>query len=303
MSIVVIGSINTDLTIQVPHFATCNETVLGSGDVVTSQGGKGANQAVAAAGGELPVHMIGKVGADAFGDAAVASLHEAGVLCDNVNRDTEHSTGIATIFLDPEGNNSITVAPGANASVTPEDVRAATPVIAQASIMMLQLEIPVEAVNEAIKLANQHGTRIMLDPAPATAGLPNLEGVDYLTPNEIEAETLTGISPFEDDGPRRIAAALRNRGVKQIVLTLGQKGCYITNDDGDAHIDARQVTTVDSTGAGDAFNGFLAIALAKGLKLQEAAEIACAAASLSVTRSGARSNLPGWDEAFKFMNS
>ena len=301
MSIVVIGSINTDLTIQVPHFATCNETVLGSGDFATTQGGKGANQAVAAAAGGLPVHMIGKVGTDAFGDAAISDLISSGVNCDLVTREEAHSTGFAAIFVDSAGNNSITVAPGANACVKAADVRAAESVIADADIVMLQLEIPLEAVSEAIALANRHGTKIMLDPAPATAMLPALNGVDYLTPNEIEAESLTGISPAIDAGPQKIVQDLRNRGVRQVVLTLGKSGCYIASDFEETHIDARQVTAVDTTGAGDAFNGFLATALAKGLAFREAAEIACAAASLSVTRSGARAELPGWDEVKAFM--
>jgi ribokinase len=301
MSIVVIGSINTDLTIQVPHFAACNETVLGNGDFATTQGGKGANQAVAAAAGGLPVHMIGKVGADAFGDAAIADLVSSGVNCDLVSREPDHSTGIAAIFVDTEGNNSITVAPGANACVSASDVHAAESVIAEADIVMLQLEIPLAAVSEAIELANRYGTKIMLDPAPATATLPALNGVDFLTPNEIEAESLTGISPTEDGGPQRIAQEFRNRGVRQVVLTLGKTGCYIAGDNENTHIEARQVVAVDTTGAGDAFNGFLATALAKGLQFREAAEIACAAASLSVTRSGARADLPGWNDAQAFL--
>jgi ribokinase len=303
MSLVVIGSINTDLTIQVPHFAACNETVLGNGDFATTQGGKGANQAVAAAAGGLPVCMVGKVGKDAFGDAAIADMQSSGVNCDLVQRVPDHSTGVAAIFIDPEGNNSITVAPGANACVTPADVRAAKSVIADAEIVMLQLEIPLAAVNEAIAIANRCGTRIMLDPAPATAALPDLAGVDYLTPNEIEAESLTGISTETDEGPQKIAQVFRDRGVRQVVLTLGESGCYIASDREQNHIDAKAVRAVDSTGAGDAFNGFLATALARGMKFRDAAEIACAAASLSVTRSGARSNLPGWEEAMAFLSA
>jgi ribokinase len=301
MSIVVIGSINTDLTIKVPHFARCNETVLGNGDFATTQGGKGANQAVAAAAGGLPVHMIGKVGADTFGDAAIANLLSSGVNCDLVSRTPDHSTGIAAIFVDPDGNNSITVAAGANAGVLTADVRAAEAVIADAEIVMLQLEIPLEAVSEAIAIASRYGTRIMLDPAPATAALPVLDGVDYLTPNEIEAETLTGISPATDDGPQKIAQEFRHQGVRQIVLTLGKSGCYIASVSEEARINARDVAVIDTTGAGDVFNGFLATALAKDFEFREAAEIACAAASLSVTRAGARADLPGWKDAESFL--
>ena len=301
MSIVVIGSINTDLTIQVPHFAACNETVLGNGDFTTTQGGKGANQAVAAAAGGLTVHMVGKVGNDAFGDAAIEDLQAAGVNCENIRRENDHATGIAAIFVDPDGNNSITVAPGANACVTPADDQDVSDLIAAASIVMLQLEIPVAAVNEAIHVANHYGTLIMLDPAPATTELPELKGVDFLTPNEVEAESLTGISTAAEDGPQKIVEAFRSRGVRNVALTLGKQGCYIASADGEQGIDARQVEAVDSTGAGDAFNGFLATALAKGFSLEDAANIACAAASLSVTRSGARSDLPSWNDAQAFM--
>jgi len=301
MSLVVIGSINTDLTIQVPHFAACNETVLGNGDFATTQGGKGANQAVAAAAGGLPVCMVGKVGTDAFGDSAIADLQSSGVDCNYVQRVPDHSTGVAAIFIDPVGNNSITVAPGANACVTPADVRAAEDAIADAEIVILQLEIPVAAVSEAISIANRCGTRIMLDPAPATAALPDLSGIDYLTPNEIEAESLSGLAASVDGGPQKISQFFRNQGVRQVVLTLGKSGCYIASDQEQGHIAAKLVKAVDSTGAGDAFNGFLATALAKGLNFREAAEIACAAASLSVTRSGARSDLPGWEEAKAFL--
>jgi ribokinase len=303
MSIVVIGSINTDLTIKVPHFASSNETVLGTGNFVITQGGKGANQAVAAAAGGLPVHMVGKVGSDAFGDAAVADLRAAGVICDYVACVADHSTGIAAIFLDPEGNNSITVAPGANASVTAADVRAAKAAIADADMIMLQLEIPLEAVNEAIAIANEYGTQVMLDPAPATAAMPDLHGVDYLTPNEVEAESLTGISPTTKTGPHEIAQALRERGVRHVALTLGVNGCYIAGDNDERKIEAIKVRAVDSTGAGDTFNGFLATALARGLEFAKAAEIACAAASISVTRSGARSDLPSWGDAQEFLRN
>jgi ribokinase len=303
VSIVVIGSINTDLTIQVPHFAACGETVLGNGDFETTQGGKGANQAVAAAAGGLPVYMVGKIGTDAFGAAATADLEAAGVDCQHVERVDDHATGIAAIFVDPQGNNCITVAPGANACITPDDIQAVAGLIASASVVMLQLEIPVATVNEAIGIANQHQTLIMLDPAPATTELPRLDGVDYLTPNELEAQSLTGFSTTETGGPKRIVQALRERGVKNVALTLGEQGCYIAGPDGIESLEARTVQAVDSTGAGDTFNGFLATALAKGIGFSEAARIACTAASLSVTRAGARSNRPSWDETLEFLTT
>lgn len=303
MTIVVVGSINTDLTIRVPHFAVANETVLGDGDFTTTQGGKGANQAVAAAAAGLPVHIIGKVGADAFGDAAIEDLRSAGIDCSHVSREAHHATGIATIFVDPGGNNSITVAPGANARMTPLDVQSASALIAEASIVMLQLEIPLAAVTETIRIANQHGTMVMLDPAPATMTMPELSGVDFLTPNEIEAEVLTGIATTIENGPQRIIAKLRKRGARQVALTLGGMGCCISTDDETTFIQAKPVQAVDTTGAGDAFNGFLAAGLVKGLAATKAAETACAAATLSVTRAGARTNLPTWDEVQAFLGA
>ncbi len=303
MTIVVVGSINTDLTIRVPHFAVANETVLGHGDFTTTQGGKGANQAVAAAAAGLPVHIIGKVGADAFGDAAIEDLRSTGIDCSHVTRESGHATGLATIFVDPKGDNSITVAPGANARITPEDVQSAVKLIAEASIVMLQLEIPLAAVTETIRIANQHGTIVMLDPAPATMTMPEFSGVDFLTPNEIEAETLTGIAATAENGPQRIIAELRKRGARQVALTLGGMGCCISTDEETTFIQAQPVQAVDTTGAGDAFNGFLAAALVKGLAATKAAETACAAATLSVTRAGARTNLPTWDEVQAFLGA
>jgi len=303
VSIVVIGSINTDLTIQVPHFAARGETVLGNGDFTTTQGGKGANQAVAAAAGGLPVTMVGKIGADAFGDAAIDDLKSAGVNCEHVARARDHATGIATIFVDPQGDNAITVAPGANALLSPRDVRAVAELIAAAQIVMLQLEIPIAAVNEAIRLANRSDTLVMLDPAPTSATLPDLNGVDYLTPNELEAETLTGLSTTDVQGPPEIAQSLLDRGVRNLALTLGAQGCYIGGTNIRQAIQARTVKCIDSTGAGDTFNGFLATALARGLAFPNAAEIAVAAASLAVTRSGARADLPAWDEVLAFVSA
>ncbi len=301
MSILIVGSINTDLTIQVPHFAIANETVLGNGNFETTQGGKGANQAVAAAAGGLPVHFVGKVGTDAFGDAAIEDLRSAGINCEHISREAAHSTGIAAIFVNPAGDNSITVAPGANATLTPADVRAATELIAEANIVMLQLEVPLAAINEAIRIANQHDTLVMLDPAPATMPMPDFGGVDYLTPNEIEAEALTGIGASGKNGPERIVAELRQRGAEKVALTLGDAGCWVADGEELVFIEATPVQAVDTTGAGDTFNGFLATGLAKGSSATEAARIACAAATLSVTRAGARENLPTWDEVQRFL--
>jgi len=302
MCIAVIGSINTDLTIRLPHIPQRHETVVGTGGYVISQGGKGANQAVAAARGGGRVAMIGKVGADDFGSLAVDSLVTSGVNCDHVVRLPDVSTGLAAILVDANGDNAISVAPGANAALTPEDIRKAEPVIADAHIVMLQLEIPVETVNEAVSLAHKHGALVMLTPAPAPAQpLECLTMVDYLLPNEIEAESLTGLPAQGAAGPEAMAHALLRTGTKNVVLTLGARGCFIADAHTQELIAPFEVTAVDTTGAGDAFSGFLAISLARGLSLPEAARTASAAAALSVTRSGARSNLPDWQEVERFM--
>ncbi len=302
--ITVIGSINTDLTIRVPRFSIRNETVVGTGDYTISQGGKGANQAVTAAATGTPVFMVGKIGQDDFGDRALESLREAGVNCRHVTRTADHATGLATILVDDRGDNSITVAPGANACLSPEDIRAARALIAESHFILLQLEIPLPAVYEAIHIAKETGTQVILDPAPAPhAPLDGLEHVDYLTPNELEAEAMTGLSSQEEGGPEAIVDYLLKLGVKNVALTLGARGSLIANASGRHVIPAHRVTAVDSTGAGDVFTGFLATALIKGQSFEDAAKTASAAAALSVTRPQARANLPTWDEVNAFLNA
>jgi len=303
MGIAVIGSINTDLTIRVPHFSKRNETVMGTGDYTLLQGGKGANQAAAAAAAGANVHMIGKVGADDFGIRAVESLTAIGVNCDYVFRTSEHATGLATILVDDTGDNSITVAPGANAQLSAKDIRAAETIITQSQIVMLQLEIPMATVEEAIRIARINGALVLLDPAPAPSKpLDFLDYVDYLTPNEIEAEALTGLSTASAMGPKEVADYLLNLGVKNVALTLGDRGTFIANQEHKEQIPPSRVTVVDSTGAGDVFSGFLAASLVQGLTFRESSEMASAAAALSVTQPGARSNLPNRHQVEEFMS-
>lgn len=302
MRITVLGSINTDLTINVPHLSGRNETVVGLGDYILTQGGKGANQAVSAAAAGAEVSFIGNVGADDFGTRALESLEAAGVDCSFVQKSPNHSTGLAAILVDQNGDNSISVAAGANAAMTAAAVEQAGAAIENAGILMIQLEIPLDAVYAAIRLANKHGTRIILDPAPAPVGaLEQLDLVDYLTPNEVEAEALTGVSTHAADGPDRIADKLLEAGTRNVILTLGERGCFIANADGRQLIPAHKVTAVDSTGAGDTFNGFLATALVKGMELERAVKMASAAAALAVMQPGARENLPDWAGVEAFM--
>ena len=204
--------------------------------------------------------------------------------------------------MEPGGDNSISVAAGANAAITAAEVEAAGSAIEGAQILMVQLEIPLEAVYAGIRLANRHDTKIILDPAPVPgATLECLDMVDYLTPNEIEAKVLTGVSTHAADGPDRIADKLLEKGAKNIILTLGERGCFVANADGRELIPAREVIAVDTTGAGDTFNGFLATSLAKGMNLNQAARFASAAAALAVIQLGARENLPDWAEVEAFM--
>ena len=303
--IVVVGSINTDLTIQVPHISARNETVVGTGDYTISQGGKGANQAAAAAAAGAQVQMIGKIGTDAFGDMALDSLKAAGVGCDYIAQVADHATGLASILVDVNGDNSVTVAPGANGAVTPDDIHAAETVIADAGLLVVQLEIPNAAVNAAVRLAHKHGTKVILNPAPARPeGLDCLALVDYITPNEVEAAALTGVSPQEAGGPAKIAENLLAIGVGHVALTLGARGCFMAGGNGYSHhIDAHAVEAVDTTGAGDVFTGFMAASLARGLPFDDAVQVAVAAAALSVTRTGARTSLPDWDEVQAFMTA
>ena len=260
-------------------------------------------QSAAVAGG-LPVYMVGKVGKDAFGDDAIDSLHRAGVSCEFVQRSSEHSTGLASILLDPEARNSITVAPGANAHITPKDIEDVSELITSASLIMLQLEIPPQSCRRAAEIAKEAGVPVMLDPAPAPLGqLDFLHLVDYLTPNELEAEALTGIPLLDDAAAEKNAQALLELGPANVAITLGSRGSYMANAQGHFKLAARTVKAVDTTGAGDTFCGFLATALVKGFSFKEAAEVAAAAASLSVSKAGARENKLGWGAVMEFMQS
>ncbi len=297
MSIVVVGSINTDICIRVPRLAQPNETVVGHGSYTLAQGGKGANQAAAAAAAGASVALVGMVGRDDFGASATADLERRGVDCSHVERSGDHSTGLATIQVDDAGSNSICVAPGANGALSAEDVWAAEALIARSRVMLLQLEIPVAAIEAAIKVGRTHGLTIMLDPAPAPdSPLGFLGEVDILTPNEPEAAMLTGLDPTVEDAAGKMAAALAATGVGHVVMTLGALGCLVRSADGVHREPPYRVKAVDTTGAGDVFSGFLGASLARGDSLLSGVKLASVAAGLSVTRPGARSSLPKMEE-------
>lgn len=299
--IVVVGSSNTDMVIKAARIPAPGETVLG-GEFFTSAGGKGANQAVAAARLGAEVTFIARVGADVLGEAALRNFEVEGLDTDYVVRDEQSASGVALIFVDAGGENAIAVASGANARLTPEDVARAEARIAEADVLLLQLEVPLPAVLAAVAIAKRYDRPVMLNPAPAQA-VPDtlLRQVDFLTPNETEAEMLLGRADAGLGGVATTAQALRERGVGTVIVTMGKEGVFVVDADGEYHVPGRRVQTVDTTGAGDAFSGALAYAWGSGREFRAALEFAIAASALSVTRAGAQSALPRREEVERFL--
>ena len=300
--IVVVGSINLDLVASTERIPQVGETVIGR-TFTTFFGGKGANQAVAVARLGYPVSMIGNVGSDAFGTQLRTGLAEAGVDTEYVGT-VEGSSGTALIITGPNGENSIVVVPGSNAQLTPKSIEQATPVLKQAGFILVQLEIPLETVEYLAEYAERHDIPLMLDPAPARE-LPVslLRRVSWLTPNETETRELLKSNFDEDDqAPYAAADQLLSRGVKNVVLKLGSRGCVIAQGS-QAHqnIPAFSVNAVDTTAAGDAFNAGFAVGLISGYSAFESGVFASAVAGLSVTRPGAQPSMPRGDEVEKFL--
>lgn len=294
----VIGSSNTDMVVKAARLPAPGETILG-GTFGTFPGGKGANQAVAAARLGGAVHFIGKRGADGFGTEAEALLRSEGI---NTAHFTQHPTlpsGVALITLNEEGENCIVVASGANAALTADDIDAAANIIAQSSVVLLQLETPLAAIQHAVNIAKQAGVAVILNPAPAQA-LPAalLQGLTLITPNETEAEILTGIPITDIASAKEAAIRLQQKGVQSVVVTLGAEGALLYHEGVFTKIDGVPVKAVDTTAAGDVFNGALAVGLAEGQLLEEAARTACRAATISVTRMGAQASAPTKHELY-----
>lgn len=290
--IVVIGSVNTDMVVTLPHLPAMGETVLG-GRFAMVRGGKGANQAVAAARAGGRVAFIGRVGDDAFGAQARSALAQEQVDTALLLTDSSLPSGVALIAVDAHGDNSIAVAPGANGSVLPEDVRHARNVISSADILVAQLEIPLESIRAAAEIAVEAGVPFVLNPAPAQPLDDDLlHHVAVLTPNEQEASLLTGVSVCDDDSIAAAARVLRSRGVGTVIITLGARGVYMANGTHGEWLPAHRVTPVDTTAAGDVFTGVLAVALGEHRPLVDACRFASAAAAISVTRSGAQPSAP-----------
>ena len=299
--VLVIGSSNTDMIVRANRLPLPGETVLG-GDLTTAAGGKGANQAVAAARLGAPVTFVARVGGDMFGQQALAAFRREGLDLNFLQQDAGTPSGVALIVVGPGGQNIIAVAPGANRNLTAADVAAAQPAIAQARVMLLQLEIPQSTVLAAALAGRAAGLIVVLNPAPADV-LPAAlyESVDILTPNEHEAAQLSGLAP---DQPEAAAAALLTRGVGVVIVTLGEAGVLVAQRGQPAwRAPAFWAPPLDSTAAGDAFNGGLAAALARGDNLAAAVRYAQAAAAISVTRAGAQPSLATAREVDDFLEA
>ena len=303
MSIVVVGSSNTDMIIKVPHLPKPGETILG-GEFTKAAGGKGANQAVAAARAGGKVTFIAKVGDDIFGESAVVGFREDKINVDCVLKDPIAPSGVAQIFVAEDGENCIAVASGANANLSVEDIRSSAEKIQSANILLTQLETPIATITEAVKIAKENNLTVVLNPAPAQPLPDNLLSLlSLITPNETEAELLTGIKVVDKASAALASKVLREKGVESVIITLGSKGAFVDNNGEQYIVSGFEVKAVDTTGAGDVFNGALTVALSEKKSFREAVKFANAAAALSVTKLGAQPSIPKISEIGEFLKA
>lgn len=290
--IVVIGSCNTDMVVKASRLPVPGETILG-GTFYMNPGGKGANQAIAAARLGAEVTLISKIGYDLFGLQALEIYRSEKINTEFIFTDQKSPSGVALISVDSFGENSIIVAPGASRSLSVEDIDKAKSKLEEADIILMQLEVPIETVEYAASIAKKHGRKVILNPAPASV-LSNsfLSSVHTILPNRIEAEMLSGIKVVDAESARRAATAIGEKGIENVVITLGKDGAYVKEKEECAMIPARQVETIDTTGAGDVFCGAFSVYLSENHTLTESVEFANAAAALAVTRIGAQSAIP-----------
>lgn len=292
--VVVIGSSNTDMVVTSTRIPAPGETVIG-GDFLVIPGGKGANQAVAAARAGGQVIFITKTGNDDFGRQAIEGYKKDGLITDHIFIDPQFPSGVAVIIVDEKsGENSIVVAPGANHQLGTQDIERIKNEITNSDVLLVQLEIPLPTVKKSLELANQAGVLTILDPAPAQDLSDDiLRLVDIITPNETETKILTGIDPNDQANIKKAAGLLLSKINQTVIITLGERGVYHLSKDGnDGFMDTEKIKAIDTTAAGDVFNGYLASSLASGLSLTPAIEMAVKAATQSVTIKGAQTSIP-----------
>lgn len=297
--IVVVGSLNADLVVRSPRFPEPGETIQGE-DLATIPGGKGANQAVAAARLGADVAMVGCVGADAFGSMLIENLKRNHVDTKRVLRDGSAATGTAIIVVDSNGENRIILSPGANGRIKSRDIEQGA--LVGAKLLLLQFEIPMDAVVHAARLAKEHKVKVIVNPAPAH-DMPDelLKYIDYLVPNETELALLTGKDTNDKASLEAAAQSLVKRGVPHVIVTLGGRGALIVTRLRKKYVSSYKVRPVDTTGAGDAFIGGLAFALTSRKSLEDAVQYGCACGALATTKFGAQPSLPTAEEVKKLM--
>ncbi|MNJ17745.1 Ribokinase [compost metagenome] len=301
--LVVLGSVNADHVLRVPHFPRPGETLTGHSYQVVP-GGKGANQAVAAARLGAAVSFIARIGDDAIGQQMKTGFANDGIDVSAVELDDKLPTGIAIIYVSDEGENSIGLSTEANGALDTAMVRRHEALIAGAHTLLLQLEVPLESVFEAARLARSHGTRVVLNPAPAQPLSADLLAlVDLITPNQTEAELLTGVKVSDEASAAQASARFHQMGIADVMITLGSQGVYCSNAKQQALIPGFRVEAVDTTAAGDTFNGALLAAELAGADFKAAVRFAHGAAALSVTKFGAQSSIPGKQEVDTFLQS
>lgn len=299
-SILVVGSLNADLVVRSPRFPKPGETISGE-DLRIIPGGKGANQAVAAARQSASVAMVGRVGNDSFGPDLINNLKQNNVETSHVKIDPESATGTATIIVDASGQNSIVLSPGSNGRVSPADLEDVS--FSDHELLLLQLEIPIETVRSAAKRARESGLRVVLNPAPAVSALPAelLSLSNFLVPNEGELSLLTGQAVHDIPSAEKAARSLLERGTQNVIVTLGASGALVVNNELTRHIPSFDVEVVDTTAAGDAFIGGFASALLENRSLEEAVRYGCACGALAVTKFGAQPSLPTREDVERFL--
>jgi len=299
--IYIIGSSNTDMVVKTERLPLPGETILG-GKFLMNAGGKGANQAVAAARLGGNVSFIANLGNDLFGQQAIQQFKEENIATQFITFDPLHPSGVALINVDAHGENCIAVAPGANGNLTPSLLSPFLSSLTPPALVLVQLEIPISTVEYIIEQCHARSIPVIVNPAPANLLRDEVwQKVDVITPNENEAELLTGITITDDQSAVKAAGILHEKGIAQVVVTLGKRGAYWSAKGQYGFVSVPTVTSVDTTAAGDCFSGALAVSLAEGNSLHDAVRFACTAASISVTRMGAQASMPLREEVMKSL--